>query len=81
MNSRELNAPARTLYDRCIRIAGVASALVPERRRDDWLCEWDGELWYRASVLDQRHAIDRHAARRLMFRTLGAFARLLDADR
>ena len=77
MNGRELTPAARALYERCMRVAGIAGALVPEARHDDWLQEWSGELWYRASLLDRTHPIDRHHARRLFVRSLGAFPHAL----
>ena len=73
----ELSRDARAVYDRCMRIAQLACALVPDRRRDEWTREWSGELWYRASLLDQSRAIDRHAGRRLIVRTMGAFPHAL----
>jgi len=77
MTGHQMSEPARRLYDRCVRIARAASSLVPDWRREDWLREWDGELWFRASLLDRRHPIDRLASRRLIIRTLGAFAHAL----
>jgi predicted permease len=51
----------------------LARVLVPDRRRDEWTREWEGELWYRASRLGAAEPNDGHAARRLVVRTLGAF--------
>ena len=77
MTGHELSAAGRALYDRCMRIVRTASALVPETRRRDWTDEWSGELWYRASLLDHSHPIDRHRANRLIVRSLGAFPHAL----
>ena len=46
---------------------------MPDRRRDEWTREWEGELWYRASQIDRTPNAVRHKARRLTIRTLGAF--------
>jgi len=73
----ELSRDARAVYDRCMRIVHVARVLVPDRRRDEWTGEWSGELWYRALLLDRLPESGRHAARRLMFRTMGAFPHAL----
>ena len=73
MTRDELSRDARALYDRCMRIVRIARVLVPEQRRDEWTSEWSGELWYRASLVDDSQANDRHAGRRLVVRTLGAF--------
>ena len=72
MTDAELSAGSRTVYARCMRIVRAASALVPERRRDEWTREWDGELWYRASLLGRSGVTHRHAARRLVLRSVGA---------
>ena len=73
----ELSRDARAIYDRCMGIVQVARVLVPDRRRDEWTREWNGELWYRAALLDQSRAIDGHAGRRLVIRTMGAFPHAL----
>jgi putative ABC transport system permease protein len=73
----ELSRDARGVYDRCMRIVHFARVLVPDRRRDDWTREWSGELWYRARLLDRSPERGRHAERRLMFRTMGAFPHAL----
>jgi putative ABC transport system permease protein len=77
MTSDHPTDAARVLYERCARIARAASVLVPHRRRDDWMREWTGELWYRASLLGRARPIDAHDARRLIVRTLGAFPHAL----
>ncbi|MDF2774675.1 MAG: hypothetical protein K0S86_4175 [Geminicoccaceae bacterium] len=71
--NHELSPASRALYHRCRRIAGIAGAIVPRHRRADWTREWEGELWYRASLLDRAPAFDHRAATRLTVRTLGAF--------
>ena len=73
MTDAELSADSRTVYARCMRIVRVASALVPDRRRDEWTREWDGELWYRASLLGRTGVSRPVDARRLMLRSVGAF--------
>ena len=73
----ELSVAARAVYERCLCIVQVARVLVPERRRDDWANEWNGELWYRAALLDRTHPIDRQKANRLIVRTLGAIPHAL----
>ena len=52
MTSEQLSPVSRAVYERCFALVRIASALVPERRRDEWTREWNGELWYRASLLD-----------------------------
>ena len=73
MTDAELSRDARAVYERCMRMVRAACVLVPERRRDEWIREWQGELWYRASLLDGSRSGDPHSARRLVVRTLGAF--------
>jgi putative ABC transport system permease protein len=77
MIDAELSRQAGAVYERCMRIVHAARVLVPERRRDEWTREWNGELWYRASLLDGSRSGDRTAARRLVIRTLGAFPHAL----
>jgi predicted permease len=72
-----LSDAGRELYDRCMHIVRVASVLVPDSRRREWLDEWSGELWYRASLLDRTHPIDRTRGNRLLGRSLGAFPHAL----
>jgi putative ABC transport system permease protein len=72
MTEHGLSPAGRALYDRCMRVVRIAGAIVPEARRQDWVREWSGELWYRTSLLDRAAGIDRHAANRLTLRTLGA---------
>jgi hypothetical protein len=60
-----------------MQIVRAVGVLVPERRRDEWMLEWQGELWYRASLLDGSRSGDGHAARRLVVRTLGSFPHAL----
>ena len=76
MTGADLSPSARAAYDRCLRIVRLASVIVPERRREEWAREWDGELWYRASLLDGPHT-DRRSSRGLLLRTLGAFPHAL----
>jgi len=77
MTDEALSRDARAVYERCMRTIRAARVLVPERRRDEWTREWQGELWYRASLLDRSRSRDRHAAHRLLVRTLGAFPHAL----
>jgi predicted permease len=77
MSDRELSPAAKALYQRCMRVVRAAGVLVSEARHHDWIDEWSGELWYRASLLDRSHPIDRHAARRLLGRSLGAIPHAL----
>lgn len=72
MTEHGLSPAGRALYDRCMRVVRIAGAIVPEARRQDWIHEWSGELWYRTSLLDRAAGIDRQAANRLTLRTLGA---------
>ena len=72
MTGHDLSAAGRELYERCMRIVRVASVFVPETRRRDWTAEWSGELWYRTSLLDRTHPIDRHRGHRLLGRSLPA---------
>jgi putative ABC transport system permease protein len=69
----ELSPSGGSLYRRCRRIVGLASVVVPEHRRADWTREWEGELWYRISLLDQSPMLDHRVATRLTIRTFGAF--------
>ena len=73
MTDAELSRDARIVYERCMQIVHAAGVLVPERRQDEWTREWMGELWYRASLLDRSAFEDKHAKRRLVLRSLGAF--------
>ena len=73
MMHHDLSPAGRAVYERCMRVVRAAGTIVPEPRRDDWTREWSGELWYRASLLDRSHPIDRQLASRLILRTLGAF--------
>ena len=68
---------AAALYQRCRRIVRIAGAVVPEHRRDEWSREWEGELWYRVTLLDRASSVDSHATTRLTIRTLGAFPHAL----
>jgi putative ABC transport system permease protein len=77
MTDAELSGDAHAVYERCMRIVSTARVFVPERRRDEWMREWQGELWFRASLLDCSRSGDRLAARRLVVRTLGAFPHAL----
>ena len=74
---RVLSPAAAALYQRCRRIVRIAGAVVPEHRRDEWTREWEGELWYRASLLDRSSSVDPHAVTRLTIRTLGALPHAL----
>ena len=69
----QLSPDGYALYRRCRRVVGIASVIVPEHRRDDWTREWDGELWYRVSLLDRAATFDQRAATHLTIRALGAF--------
>jgi len=77
MTDEQLSRDARAVYERCIRIVHIARLLIPERRRDEWTREWNGELWYRASMLDRQPANRPHGARGLTLRTIGAFPHAL----
>jgi putative ABC transport system permease protein len=75
--SRTFSHAAAALYRRCHHLVRVAGSVVPERRRGDWMREWEGELWYRVSLLDRASSVDHHAATRLTIRTFGAFPHAL----
>jgi predicted permease len=53
-----------------IRFVGL---IVPRRLRADWRQEWEAELHYRETMLDQWHLLDWRAKANLLRRSLGAF--------
>ena len=77
MQDVDLSPAAGAIYTRCLRHVRFAGALVPHARHRDWIEEWSGELWYRASLLEPSHPIDRQRARRLLIRSLGAYPHAL----
>ncbi|HUQ80802.1 MAG TPA: ABC transporter permease [Gemmatimonadaceae bacterium] len=77
MTDRELSSGAQALYARCLRVVRAASMLVPADRQQEWLDEWRGELWYRATQLDRTSPIDSAKATGLLVRSFGAIPHAL----
>ena len=54
-----------------VRLIGV---IVPRRLRADWRQEWEAELHYRETLLDEWDNLDRRGKFDLLWHSLGAFA-------